>query len=148
MFPDAVYVHLIRDGRAVASSMLREPWWPDTHVWWLGRKASEWSPDFNDAAELAAVYWKRTVETVREFGARVGERYIELRYERLVRSPKDEVARVLDAAALSRTGAYFNDLPATLSDVGDKWRHNLTERQQTLILAAIGDFLRSLDYEA
>jgi hypothetical protein len=148
MFPDAVYVHLIRDGRAVASSMLKEPWWPDTYVWWLGKKASAWAPAFRDPAELAAAYWKRTVEVVREFGARVGNRYLEVRYERLTQDPRQQVARILDHAGLAPDPRYLRSLPATLAGMDSKWRTNLSERQQAVVLDAIGAFLRELGYAA
>lgn len=146
MFPDAVYVHLIRDGRAVASSMLREPWWPDTHVWWLGRRASQWAPEFRDPAELAALYWRHTIEMVRDFGARAGERYLEMRYERLIRDPRAEVERVLAFAGLPASAAYRDALPPVLSDASDKWRRNLSADQQAIVNDTVGDFLRSLAY--
>jgi hypothetical protein len=33
MFPDARYVHVIRDGRAVANSTLGVGWWKTMHLW-------------------------------------------------------------------------------------------------------------------
>ena len=148
VFPDAIYVHLIRDGRAVASSMLREPWWPDTHVWWLGRKASQWAPEFRDAAELAAVYWQRTVEMVREFGTRAGNCYLEVRYEQLTRNPRAVVEQVLAHTRLARVPSYLHSLPASLPGSDSKWRSNLNQQQQAHVSEAIGGFLRELGYPA
>jgi hypothetical protein len=147
MFPDAVYVHIIRDGRAVSHSMLREPWWPDTHVWWLGRKASEWAPDFRDAAELAAVYWKRTIETIRDFGARTPERYLELRYRDLVRQPREELKRIHDFAELRWQDDYARLLPAKLNGSNEAWKARFSEEQQAFIHESIGKYLAELDYD-
>lgn len=70
LFPDAQFVHIIRDGRDVVGSF-QERW-----GFW--------------AAALAAIrVWSRHVRAAREFGRTVpGDRYRELRYERLVRDPE------------------------------------------------------------
>jgi hypothetical protein len=65
MFPDAFFVHLIRDGRAVAASTLKVSWWNDTHIWWLGYTAAEWERRGKAPIELAGLYWRRTVEEIR-----------------------------------------------------------------------------------
>src|SRR6202035_2477728 len=35
-FPDARFVSIVRDGRAVAYSLSRVDWWDDDIVWWYG----------------------------------------------------------------------------------------------------------------
>jgi hypothetical protein len=72
LFPEARFVHLIRDGRDVALSYMSIP---------------EWGPD--DLAECA-LYWRRRVRTGRKDGASLGpERYREVRYEELVDDPEN-----------------------------------------------------------
>jgi hypothetical protein len=82
MFPEAVFVHLIRDGRDVAASFLE-----------LG-----WSGSIEDAA----LHWRLRVRRGRRAG-RVLEpgRYHELRYEDLVADPElalRDLCRVMDVA--------------------------------------------------
>ncbi len=74
LFPDARYVHLIRDGRDAALSFLSVPAGIMTKGWGNPR----------DAAGFAC-QWAIEVRAARGLGARVGPgRYLEVRYETLV----------------------------------------------------------------
>jgi hypothetical protein len=82
-FPEARFVHLIRDGRDIALSMLarRVDWmWKDVHE--------------------CAVNWRRRVERGREAGAALGSRYLEVRYEALVERPNEVLECISDFAHL------------------------------------------------
>jgi hypothetical protein len=82
-FPEARFVHVIRDGRDVACSYLEQSFGPST------------------VAE-AAVRWKRAIRRGRRAGRRLGPaRYRELRYEELVEDPDphlQDVCTFLDLA--------------------------------------------------
>jgi hypothetical protein len=70
-FPEARFVHVVRDGRDVALSLLEVPWGPDT-------------------IEGAALHWRRRVLEGRA-AALPPDRYRELRYEALVADPEREL---------------------------------------------------------
>ena len=148
VFPEARFIHLIRDGRDVALSYL------DT--------------DFG-ASSLpeAAVQWRRFVRKGRRSGARVGaHRYQEVRYEDLVADP-DTVLRSLcefidlpfDPSMLryhERAGVILRNtshrahhgriaLPPT-SGLRD-WRRDMDPRDTALFEALAGDLLEELGYE-
>jgi hypothetical protein len=90
LFPDAQYVHLIRDGRDAAVSFLRMPEGTFTRTW-----AHPGSP-----GEFACL-WRVEVEGARELGRRVGRsRYLEARYEELVSDPESTVRGICAFAAL------------------------------------------------
>ena len=74
LFPDALFVHLIRDGRNAATSFLSMP---------RGIVTENWMHP-HDAAGFAC-QWRTEVKAARRLGRRVGrERYLEVRYEELV----------------------------------------------------------------
>jgi hypothetical protein len=75
MFPTAQFIHLVRDGRDVALSVMKLPWGPNDVV-----GAAEW--------------WSTHVLVARRVGAVLGpEKYLEVQYERLVANPEAELRR-------------------------------------------------------
>jgi Sulfotransferase family len=103
IFPDACFVHLIRDGRDVAFSdhvAPVEPFWRkiyfDTdkidvwnHIQLKYRTYERYSHIFN------ARHWVNSVTLARHYGSMIGETYFKLRYEDLVQAPEATAARLL-----------------------------------------------------
>ena len=90
LWPQARFVHLIRDGRDVCLSALS---WE--------RKAADFERRFptwrDDPVTTAALWWRWHVEIARRQGAGLGRsRYYELRYEDLVREPEMACRRLCD----------------------------------------------------
>jgi hypothetical protein len=83
LFPEARFVHMIRDGRDVCLSVLE---WrrPGREVW----RFSAWD---EDPVSVTALWWERRVRLGRETGALLAPGlYHELRYEPLVADPAHE----------------------------------------------------------
>jgi hypothetical protein len=77
--PDALVIHIIRDGRDVAVSMDRMGWaWGGSRFPW-GRE---------HGVLVAGIYWEWLVKTGRKYGRRLGKDYLEVHYEDLVQDPK------------------------------------------------------------
>jgi hypothetical protein len=91
LFPEARFVHIIRDGRNVARSYLEVDFGPKT-------------------IEGAALRWRRHVSTGRRDGARLGPaRYMEVRYEQILEDPEATIRRLclfLDVPFDERTLRY------------------------------------------
>ena len=76
LFPDALYIHLLRDGHDVVASF-RDRW------------------GYKSAARAARSEWARYVTAARELGARLpADRFLELRYEDLVADPEGQGRRL------------------------------------------------------
>ena len=146
MFPDAYYVHVIRDGRAVANSTLRVPWWNDTHIWWLGHTARQWQEQGREPVELCGLYWQRAVEEISKAGESLGSRYMEVRYENLTHDVKGALGTIFDFCQLGDASEYLNQLPEQLPDMNYKWRKQLTEEQKRALHDSIGTYLVELGY--
>jgi hypothetical protein len=90
LFPDAVWIHLIRDGRDAALSFLELP---------EGFAGKTWAQP-RTVAQFAA-RWRTEILAARRLGRKAGGRYLELRYEEFVAEPERELRRVCEHASLS-----------------------------------------------
>jgi Sulfotransferase family len=91
LWPEARFVHLIRDGRDVCLSVLD---------WKKG--APNFSTWADDAVSTTALWWEWQVRLGREAGSVIGPaRYHELRYESLVAEPERECAALCEFLGLS-----------------------------------------------
>jgi hypothetical protein len=151
LFPDALFVHLIRDGRDAALSHLAVP---------KGIMTEGWGHP-HDARGFACL-WRAEVRAARELGCRVGdERYLELRYEDLVGGPETELRRICSFAGLAYEPAMLGYV-GTL-DLSDKphqqrltqpptpgvrdWRTEMEASEQRRFEEVAGDLLAELGYE-
>jgi hypothetical protein len=155
-YPDAVLLHMLRDGRDVVSSLLergwlsagrsgvddaRQPYGAYARFWVEPERAEE----FRGASDAgrAAWAWRRYVEAVRS----VGGRAVEVRYEELVADPAGKAAELavlleVDAAPLAAALAG-----AHARSVG-RWRRDLTAEQLADVEAEAGPLLRELGFDA
>jgi hypothetical protein len=112
LFPDARYVHLVRDGRENVNSLLnawRTPRYrtyrlPRPHSipgvdpqWWKFVLYPGWQDDVAGPLEVVcARQWVASNELALRDLAGAGDRAVRVRYEDLVDSPEAEVSRVLE----------------------------------------------------
>ena len=150
LFPDALYVHLIRDGRDAALSFLSVPDGLMTEGWGHPR----------DAVGFAC-QWATEVAAARALGARVGERYRELRYEALVADPEGELRAVcafagveFDAAMLDYVGRTDSARKAHQQRLNEpprlgvrNWRTEMGETDRDAFEEVAGALLAELGYE-
>jgi hypothetical protein len=146
MFPDAFFVHILRDGRAVANSLLRVDWWQATDVWWLGGKPEKWEQMGGDPLELCALQWRRDVEEILLNKNQFANRYLEIKYEELVQDTRGVVDKAVRFCGLGEDAAFRATIPETLPNMNQKWREQLDKSQQLVLENTIGDFLMELGY--
>jgi hypothetical protein len=94
LWPNAKFVHLIRDGREVALSIMN---WPRARDWNAGEGAARFRTWAEAPLLTAALWWEWHVRLAREAGDALGTAlYHEVRYEALVDSPEEECRTVCD----------------------------------------------------
>jgi hypothetical protein len=95
IFPDAFFIHLLRDGRDVAFCDHVAPvedFWRKIYFGtadiaiWRGRRLT-WKAYRRAAHVYNAQHWVKSVSVGRAFGSMLGSRYIEMRYEDIVADP-------------------------------------------------------------
>lgn len=106
-FPEARYIHLIRDGRDVACSLSRVAWWNQHTVWWDGRTAAQMEHDGTARSLICARNWVRELEAVFEGLSPIADdRVLQIRYEALVREPLSQLEAILAFLGLGATPSY------------------------------------------
>jgi hypothetical protein len=82
VIPDALVVHIIRDGRDVTASLHR--------IGWI--RPLPW--DRARAFVVPAIFWRWIVSKGRRYGQALGRDYLEIHYEDLVQNPRETLARI------------------------------------------------------
>jgi hypothetical protein len=145
MFPEAKFLHIVRDGRAVSASICPLDWGPNAVMtaapWWVERVG------YGIAAET-------------NFGA---ARVLRVRYEDMVLQTAETVQRITDFLGLAFDPAMLNAggfgspvyTKSQHSLVGhppdrarvDAWQTSMTDRQVEIFEHLTGDLLAYLGYE-
>ncbi|HEY5873066.1 MAG TPA: sulfotransferase [Gaiellaceae bacterium] len=151
LFPDAQYLHLIRDGRDAALSFVQMPEGTFTRTWAHPRTAAGF-----------ACLWRKEVADARALGRRLGaSRYREVRYENLVASPDETVREVCAFAAipfeqpmLDYTGAvdvsakpHQQRLLTPPTRGVRSWREDMSADDVVAFESVAGDLLSELGYD-
>jgi hypothetical protein len=157
MLPDSPLVHVIRDGRDVVASLLRQDW----------RNLETGAPlPYTASAEAAARHRVKSVTTARKVRQGPGrERYVEIRYEALVTDPERTLTALCAALGIPfdpRMLAHHtraHDLPRLEATSGEvsaptntgalgRWRTRLDRPARVAVAAVAGPLLRDLGYAA
>ncbi len=134
LFPDAKFVHIIRDGRDVALSLFRLDWGAKSPI-------------------VAAKHWKERVEAACNFGRTLDDsQYLEIRYEHLVQFPEeifenlihfldweDDRYKIIDQFNRGIVGKVRRDN-------FNKWKTQMSRRHIRAFEQVAGDLLKRLGY--
>jgi len=132
LYPGFRFLHCVRDGRDVACSVVTRPWGPNSH---LG--GGDW--------------WARKVMDGLRWGMANPDRYLEVRYEDLLREPTRTVSTVCgflgvpdDAAAMV---SAYSDGAARLDPTRcGGWRQRFTPQEQAAFEQRHRAMLQHLGY--
>lgn len=150
MFPSCPLLHIIRDGRDVVASLLRQQWQTND-----GKPM----PITTDPC-AAANYWVRAVQAGRRAAGQsqtLRDRYLEVRYEELVRAPEDSARAIFvhlgeqwEPEVLNfhekETTIYGQvHRPISSASIG-RWRNELSPEVQSAVKDIVGELLMELGY--
>ena len=157
VFPDARFIHLVRDGRAVVDSLLRVDFWRARGLhapFWkdplppISKK--QWQAADGDPAVLAAVQWVNVLRTIRQEAERLpgSAAFTEIRYEDFTADPGKTLSEMYRFAELD---VYPGLMERALGRVPilnfkDKYRHNLGSATVERITAVMRPELERYGY--
>ncbi|MEV6980534.1 sulfotransferase [Sphaerisporangium sp. NPDC051017] len=156
IFPQARFVHILRDGRAVASSWTRMPWWRG-HLgpcgWHYGplpdAYAEEWDRGGRSMIHLAGIGWKILMDAYERARATVPpDQWLEIRYEDLVDDPRKHMIMILEFLGLPWTSRFDHGFGRHRfeSRQVDAFRRDLTPAQLALLNRSLGPHLGERGY--
>jgi omega-hydroxy-beta-dihydromenaquinone-9 sulfotransferase len=108
VFPSARFIHVVRDGRAVANSWLQMPWWlgyegPDHWQWGPlpADLAAEWNESGQSFVVLAGLLWKMLIDAFDVARKEIpAADWLEVRYEDVAANPRATFAKMLEFCGL------------------------------------------------
>jgi hypothetical protein len=148
--PDALVIHMIRDGRDVALStdkqgyIRRLPW---------DRKPSKMA---------AGLYWEWMVNKGRRDGRDLGQDYTEVRFEELIGRPRETLARLgqfiaqeldydqirqVGIGSVSHPNTSFEDAPGEEFNPVGRWRSAYSAQELAMFEGLVGRTLEETGYE-
>lgn len=150
LLPDALIVHIIRDGRDVAVSLDR--------IGWI--KPFSW--DRKRRLLAPAIFWKWIVGKGRLYGSRMGADYLEVHYEDVVEKPRETLARIgsfidhdlnYDRIQQNAQGSMVDPNTSFRGDGQEKesnpvgrWRTVLSAEEVAQVESLIGNELQETEY--
>jgi hypothetical protein len=147
-FPEARFIHVIRDGREVAHSLRHVEWWHGHTVFWARRTPTQMEAEGVPALEICARNWVEEVEAIRRsLGALDPAQSHKIRYEDLVADPVTALERTLAFLGLSPTEAFTT----AVNDIGlaprpPAWKAAWSAADQELVTSWQGPLLTALNY--
>jgi hypothetical protein len=156
VFPDARFIHVVRDGRAVAASDLQQPWWrgylgPE-HIYVSplpAAYAAEWEVSGRNFAVLAAQAWKLTLDTHAMARAAIPRaQWLDVHFEDVVADPQSRFKEMLEFMGLEESEAFRSALSRTSfqSDRVDAFRRELDPATVALLERCLASHLNAWGY--
>ena len=147
--PEALFIHMIRDGRDVGVSLAEKHY----------LRPFPWKD--RETAEGAALYWEWIVQKGRAAGATLGKAYIEVRFEELVSDPRTALqclSSFLDhdldydriqrnaVGTVARPNTSFKRKKAVDFNPVGRWKRQLTAERLANVEDLVGSTLAGLGY--
>ena len=149
--PDALFVHIIRDGRDIALSLKKMG----------GFRPFPWNRSVRSLRETA-IYWEWMVEKGRSYAREIPGDYLEVHYESLIQDPRQTLRtlgeflehdldydriRQQGQGTLAESNSSFREEGPQGDGTVNRWKQRLNANEVAGIEALVGDCLRSLGYQ-
>lgn len=152
IFEDAKFIHIVRDGRAVASSVMHVNFWRGwrgPQQWGAGMLSPEdqavWDATDRSFIALAGIQWQLRTRAMEAARQKIDPKdFLEVKYETFCDQPLETYRRVLEFAELPQSAAFEKHIQAaSIKSTSNRWRDDLTPHQQgTLDTLLREDLLR------
>lgn len=153
LFPNARIIHLIRDGRAVARSILKRRQTDHGRLdeWW-GVRPPGWDSMLTDPPlKQAAWTWKQCLQQVRaDSSVFRDDQFFELHYESFATDPEHHLRRLFSFVDLDPEAFFQSEHRHQIKEIHrpqQTWETKLDTNQKAFLNETLGEDLRRYGYE-
>lgn len=151
MFPDARYIHVYRDGRAVVNSILdisaRERFRQQIPLGGFCKPANWRELAQQEPLECHARQWSGIMQAIRTDSSVVqADRWLDVRYEDFCRAPSEVMQRVFSFIGASPTQALLDRIGDMPLAGDDKWRSVFNEEEKSRMTDIMAPELMAYGY--
>jgi hypothetical protein len=155
IFPDAKFIHIIRDGRAMVNSMLNVNWWwgwRGPQNWRWGELSEEqhklWAKFNYSFVALAGIELVKLMEAIEKAKKNTdSNNYMEIKYEELCADRLEVFQNVLSFSELKWSTKYEKKIDSfTLRSANDKWQKEFTENQINILNSVLSEYQSHYNY--
>lgn len=155
LFPDARFIYVLRDGRAVAHSLLNVDWWhgwggPQRWRWGLlsNEREQVWTRLDRSFAVLAGIQWELLIEAWEEDSRLLApDRLLVVRFEDICARKTEVLRRIMEFSHLAESKQFGRRIERfKMINTNDKWQRELSPREQAALQEAIGNTLGRYGY--
>ena len=144
IFPDAKFIHVTRDGRAVANSRMKARFWKGWEGWrglslWAdampAEYAQEWKRHAYSFTALAGIEWKAHLDQMEEVRRKYPDiGVLEVKYEDFCQNPVGKVREMAEFCELPWSDTFEAQLREFyIESENSKWQRDFTEEQQAIL---------------
>lgn len=148
-FPNAKFINITRDGRAVAFSLTKVKWWDHHKIWWQERKTpAELRRENHSDIELAATNWVEEVKCIQDGLTHIApEKVITLKYEAFAQDSEKYLLQCLNHIGVPPSKTWMKAVKRIkIYNNNHLWRQHLNSRETEIVMNIQTDKLRELDY--
>jgi hypothetical protein len=146
-FPEAKYLLLLRDGRAVAASLTKVGWWNEHSVWWANHKTPlQMLSEGKSMLEIAARNWVEEMRCIYTGLRSVDDKEVlTVRYEDLISNPIEYIHPILQHIGVDP--CVEHDLALRKLHLTDReaWR-TWNDEEMDLVMSIQAENLRKYGY--
>jgi hypothetical protein len=155
IFPDALFIHVYRDGRAVVNSLLEVDFWNGwrgpRHWRWgelTNEQRAEWLRHDRSFVALAAIEWKILMDAFETAKAGIAaSQLMEVRYEDFTVDPESLFVEMLRFTGLDPSPRFLETVRRfDIQSANFKWKEQLTSAQQAILEDCLGEYLGRYGY--
>jgi len=151
VFPDSLFIHVLRDGRANVNSYLNVSFFKDIGFWWNDNKTlDDWLNEGNNQLELAARHWRNNVEEIlKQKSSLPKNRYFEIKYEEFTSNPIYSFKKVIDFCELNWDDHFKSIIKNSNFENRDyKWRERFSTDEIDRINSIVIPTMEKIGYDS